>query len=205
MILSLSHTNTRAHTPQLIHQEIRRFYLQNLLESEFSSPPAVLPSSTATGSWLLWWSLNQPLDFCPSSPSGLLTKKAKVRAFFLRRKWSYQHFTGALWQCPIVPSWHVQPSSFSWLPLRLLSPVLTTFHTHSTNFYCFVFCLAVVCGLWNVFLKLLFKCVFGYPESSLLYELLLSCGALASHCSNFSCCGAWALGQWASVVVAPLL
>ena len=82
MILSLSHTNTRAHTPQLIHQEIRRFYLQNLLESEFSSPPAVLPSSTATGSWLLWWSLNQPLDFCPSSPSGLLTKKAKVRAFF---------------------------------------------------------------------------------------------------------------------------
>ena len=30
----------------------------------------------------------------------------------------------------------------------------------------------------------------------------LRCGARASHCSGFSCCGAWALGEWASVVVA---
>ena len=29
-----------------------------------------------------------------------------------------------------------------------------------------------------------------------------SCGAQASHCGGFSCCGAWALGAWASVVVA---
>ena len=28
------------------------------------------------------------------------------------------------------------------------------------------------------------------------------CGARASHCGGFSCCGAWALGAWASVVVA---
>ena len=27
-------------------------------------------------------------------------------------------------------------------------------------------------------------------------------GAWASHCSGFSCCGAWVLGAWASVVVA---
>ena len=30
-------------------------------------------------------------------------------------------------------------------------------------------------------------------------------GARASHCGGFSCCGAWALGAWASVVVARRL
>ena len=30
----------------------------------------------------------------------------------------------------------------------------------------------------------------------------LHCGAWASHCGGFSCCGAWALGARASVVVA---
>ena len=30
----------------------------------------------------------------------------------------------------------------------------------------------------------------------------LRCGARASHCGGFSCCGAQALGAWASVVVA---
>ena len=29
----------------------------------------------------------------------------------------------------------------------------------------------------------------------------LCCGARASHCGDFSCCGAWALGMRASVVV----
>ena len=29
----------------------------------------------------------------------------------------------------------------------------------------------------------------------------LHCGAWASHCVGFSCCEAWALGAWASVVV----
>ena len=28
------------------------------------------------------------------------------------------------------------------------------------------------------------------------------CGARASHCGGFSCCRAWALGAWASVIVA---
>ena len=28
------------------------------------------------------------------------------------------------------------------------------------------------------------------------------CGVLSSHCGGFSCCGAWALGARASVVVA---
>ena len=30
----------------------------------------------------------------------------------------------------------------------------------------------------------------------------LRCGAWGPHYSGFSCCGAWALGMWASVVVA---
>ena len=30
----------------------------------------------------------------------------------------------------------------------------------------------------------------------------LCCGARASHCGGFSCCGVWTLGTWASVVVA---
>ena len=30
----------------------------------------------------------------------------------------------------------------------------------------------------------------------------LCCGAQASHCGGFSCCRAWALGTWVSVVVA---
>ena len=33
----------------------------------------------------------------------------------------------------------------------------------------------------------------------------LHCGARASHCGGFSGCGAWALGAWASVVVARRL
>ena len=33
-------------------------------------------------------------------------------------------------------------------------------------------------------------------------ELLSSCSTQASHCSDFSCCGAWAPGAQASVVVA---
>ena len=59
----------------------------------------------------------------------------------------------------------------------------------------------------------LFVClfIFGCVGSSLLHVGFLqlrrvrptvSCGARASHCSGFSCCGAWALGARASVVVA---
>ena len=33
----------------------------------------------------------------------------------------------------------------------------------------------------------------------------LRCGAWASHCGGFSCCGAWAPGAWASVVVGSSL
>ena len=61
--------------------------------------------------------------------------------------------------------------------------------------------------LINFFLKFIFGC-FG---SSLLRAgflqlgragATLRCGVRASHCSGFSCCGAQALGAWASLVVA---
>ena len=36
-------------------------------------------------------------------------------------------------------------------------------------------------------------------------RVTLCCGVQASPCGGFSCCGAWALGMWASVVVAHRL
>ena len=53
--------------------------------------------------------------------------------------------------------------------------------------------------------------IFGCIGSSLLrvgflylwqVGATLCCGVQASHCGGFSCCRAWALGTWASVVVA---
>ena len=45
-----------------------------------------------------------------------------------------------------------------------------------------------------------FFCLFIYL---FLAVLGLCCGVQASHCGGFSCCGAWALGTRASVVVVP--
>ena len=68
--------------------------------------------------------------------------------------------------------------------------------------------------LFILFLKMyLFVClfIFGCIGSSLLLMgflqlwragATLHCSEWASHCSGFSCCGARALGAWASVVVA---
>ena len=70
-------------------------------------------------------------------------------------------------------------------------------------------------SLFTVFLKNVFifiiYFIFGCVGSSLLHagflqlrraRATLRCGARASHCGGFSCCGAWALDVWASVVVA---
>ena len=67
----------------------------------------------------------------------------------------------------------------------------------------------------NVFIHVqIDMCLFwegGRVGSSLLRAVFLElhqvgatlcCGARASHCGDFSCCGAQALGTWASVVVA---
>ena len=61
------------------------------------------------------------------------------------------------------------------------------------------------------FLKNFYLFIFGCIGSSLLHAgflylrragAALRCGAWASHCGGFPCCGARALGAWASVVVA---
>ena len=56
----------------------------------------------------------------------------------------------------------------------------------------------------------IFKVLSGCPGSSLLHRLFsmqqvgvtVRCSVLASHCSGFFCCGAWALGCVGSVAVA---
>ena len=47
-----------------------------------------------------------------------------------------------------------------------------------------------------------FRCCVQSFSSCGELGLLFRCGARASHCGGFSCCGAQALGAWASVVVA---
>ena len=44
--------------------------------------------------------------------------------------------------------------------------------------------------------------LFVVVRGLLIAGATLCCGARASHCSGFSCCGAWAVGVRASVVVA---
>ena len=44
--------------------------------------------------------------------------------------------------------------------------------------------------------------LFIYFNELFLATLGLCCDVQASHCGGFSCCGAWALGMLASVVVA---
>ena len=63
------------------------------------------------------------------------------------------------------------------------------------------------CFFINLFILFIFGCVgslllrTGFPQLRQV-GATLHCGAWASHCGGFSCCGAWALGTRASVVVA---
>ena len=63
----------------------------------------------------------------------------------------------------------------------------------------------------NFFKLYIYLFIYGRIGSSLLHAgflqlqrvgATLHCGARASHCGGFSCCGARSLGAWASVVVA---
>ena len=51
----------------------------------------------------------------------------------------------------------------------------------------------------NLFYLFLFLAVLGLRCCVRAFS---SCGEQASHCGGLSCCRAWALGAWASVVVA---
>ena len=53
-----------------------------------------------------------------------------------------------------------------------------------------------------LFLAALGLCCCPWAFSSCGERATLRCGVQASHCSGFSCCGAWAFGTRASVVVA---
>ena len=60
---------------------------------------------------------------------------------------------------------------------------------------------------FNEFMYLFFGCVGSLLLHAGFLQLqragaTLCCGVLVSHCGGFSCCGAWALGTQASVVVA---
>ena len=61
------------------------------------------------------------------------------------------------------------------------------------------------------FIYYLFLAVLGlrFMHAGFLYlrqaVATLRCSVQASHCGGFSCCRAWALGTWASVVVAHRL
>ena len=77
----------------------------------------------------------------------------------------------------------------------------------------FVLCIFNFCFLGFSFFKknLFYLFIFGHVGPSLLHtgflqlrraRATLRCSARAPRCSGFSCCGAWALGAWASVVVA---
>ena len=62
-------------------------------------------------------------------------------------------------------------------------------------------------GLFIIYFYLFFGCTGSLLLRTVFLQLrqvgvTLRCGAQASHCGGFSCCRAWALGVWASVVVA---
>ena len=94
-------------------------------------------------------------------------------------------------------------------------------YTHSFSYFfhydllqdieCSSLCYTIGPCLSILFFLLIYLFIFGSVGSSLLHAgflqlqragATLHCGAWASHCSGFSCCGAWALGAWASVAVA---
>ena len=72
-----------------------------------------------------------------------------------------------------------------------------------------ILCFFLLRHLPNVIFKKLYLFAFGFAGSLLLLGLfsscdggmLSSCSVQPSHCSAFSCCSAWAPGEWASVVL----
>ena len=70
--------------------------------------------------------------------------------------------------------------------------------THSNTFFIYI-------NLFILFIYFWLRWVFVAACRLSLVAVsgaTLHCRVRASHCSGFSCCGAWALGAWASVVVA---
>ena len=68
------------------------------------------------------------------------------------------------------------------------------YHCFALFFFKFIY-LFIYCLRW------VFVAACG-PSLVAVSRGTLCCGALASHCSGFSCCGAWAVGTCASLVLA---
>ena len=81
------------------------------------------------------------------------------------------------------------------------TPILPPPQISSSFLLCIFFKKNTVCIFKNKFICL--GCVAVLRLSLVAVSgATLPCGARASHCGGFSCCGARALGTWASVVVA---
>ena len=86
----------------------------------------------------------------------------------------------------------------------LLVGVTQSFHSSKTGFWVFLVINFIYLFIY-FWLHWVFVAVCGHTLQLQRVGATLRCGAQASHCGDFSCCGARALGVWASVVVAHRL
>ena len=113
------------------------------------------------------------------------------------------------------PHWYhhaLKFQPFQWMCVVLLCVSLMPNDVEHV-FMCLLYrkyCLQV-CDYFLFFINLFIYFIFGCVGSSLLHMgflqlrrmgVTLCCSVWASHCGGFSFCRAWALGMWASVVVA---
>ena len=90
----------------------------------------------------------------------------------------------------------------------LVGGLLTTVPPGQSLFYFILFYLFIFIFLKFILFIFLFLAALGFRCCTRAFSscsgggATLRCGAQASHCGGFSCCGARALGAWASVVVA---
>ena len=117
---------------------------------------------------------------------------------------------------PFLPMWLCVTSlTFAFRGGHLITAVSSTLQTIFSNTQItvqfFAFTSFFSFSSQNHFFKFIYLFIFGCVGTSLLHAGFLQlprAGATlrgsvwASHCSGFSCCGARALGMWASVVVA---
>ena len=101
----------------------------------------------------------------------------------------------------------ISPTDVSWPPTSVNSWLpnwVLTFRESNDFLFFFLFLLFIY--FIYLFLAVLGLCCCARAFSSWRWAgATLHCGVQTSHCSGFSCCGAWALGARASVVVAHML
>ena len=105
---------------------------------------------------------------------------------------------------------NLSTACYLWLLIRICKPFMSeikhlNLNSHSKQWH-FIF--VVFFFFLNKFIYLFFFlaalglcCCTGFLQLRWA-GATLHCGVWASHCGGFSCCRAWALGAWASVVAA---